>query len=157
MRFNQSVINVCTERRQRNTTVFIAFRTCHLSAVQTTRNFHFNTFCIHAHCRSNCHFDGTTVRDTTLYLTRNTCAYQLGFQLRTLDFKNVHLNFFACDFFKLFFKLVNFLTTLTNDDTRTGGGNGNGNQLKRTLNDYARNACLSKTGVNIAADFIILG
>ncbi len=52
----------------------------------------------------------------------------IKYGFRGPNFATVSAYFFACDFFKLFFKLVNFLTTLTNDDTRTGGGNGNGNQ-----------------------------
>ena len=69
---------------------------------------------------------------------------------------NIDLDVFVVKFLEFFLQFVNILTTLTNDDAWTCGANCNGDKLKCTLNNYARDASLSEALVEILTDLHIL-
>src|SRR3712207_2507264 len=129
---------------QWGTTLFEHFLASHFSSIQTACNLDLNTFCTCAHRILNSHLDGTAIRNLAFHLASDVVTYDIGIKLRFLHFEDIDLNVFLIEFLQLFFQFVYVLTTFTNDDTRTGCANSNGNELQCTLNDNTRNASLSE-------------
>src|SRR6056297_2644113 len=102
------------------TSFFVLLSTCHFSTTKTTGTFNFNTLGTHSHCRRQSSFHCSSKRYTSLKLLSNVLSYQASIQLRPLDFTNINLNFFTCDFLQLLTKKLNLLTAFT--DNYTGSG-----------------------------------
>ena len=141
---------------QRRTAFLVFFSTCHFSAVQTTRDAHFNAFSTCTDGRLDRHFDGTTVIDTRFQLLGNGFCYDIGVQFWLTDFRNVDLNVFVGQFLELFADTVYLLTTLADNDTGTGSMDGYSDALERTLNYDARDTSLIDTCIEVIADSFIL-
>ena len=109
-----------------------------------------------AHGVSHSHLDSTAVSNLTLYLASDVVGYDVCIELRLLNFENINLNLLVVEFLQLFLELVDILTTLTNDQTRTGCADGDGNQLQCALDDNLRDAGLSQALVQILTDFLVL-
>ena len=130
-----TVINISTESVQWSTSFLIHFRTSHFSAVQTTRNQHFNTFSTCFHSVGNSHLDSAAICDFTFNLTSDVISNDNSVKFWFLNFEDINLNILIGDLLQLFFQLVNFLTTFTNDNTRTSCANGNSNQFQSTFDN----------------------
>src|SRR5690606_14451086 len=113
--FAYVIIDICSEGRQWDSSVFERFASCHLSSVQTSGDHYFYTFGTHSHSRSDSHFHSSSVGDTVLDLLCNTVCNQNGIKLRSFDFEDIDLNVLTCKFFQFFLQFVNCLTAFTDD------------------------------------------
>src|SRR5690606_40460878 len=93
--------------------------------------------------------------DTCFKLFRNTFGYQMGFQFRTFDLENVDLNVFLGQLLQLFLNLVDFLSTFTDNDTRTRRMYSHRNPLQRTLDHDLRYASFSDTHRKVFPDLFV--
>ena len=84
-------------------------------------------------------------------LTDDVCI-----KLRLLHLEDVDLDVLLEEVLELLFQFVDISATFTNDDTRTGSANSDGNQLQSTLDDDARNAGFLQTLVKVLTDLFIL-
>ena len=151
-----AVIDVCTEGVQRCATFLQHLATCDFSAVESTGNQYLDTLGTCTHRVLNSHLDSTTVSNLTFYLASDVISYDGCVEFRTLHLKDINLNLLIIELLQLFLQLVNVLTTFTDDDTRTGCADSNGNQLECTLDDNLRYARLCKTLVQVLTDLLIL-
>ncbi len=141
---------------KRSSTFLIHFRTSNFSTVKTTCNQHLNAFCTSTHCISNGHLDSTTICNLTFNLASDIVGNNYSIKFRTLNLKDINLHILIGDLLQLFFQLINFLTTLANDYTRTSRANSNRNKFQRTLNNNARYTCLREASIQILTNFAIL-
>jgi hypothetical protein len=127
--FRQSIIDVSAQRVQRRTTFFVLLGTGNFSTAETATALNLDAFGTNTHSSLNRHFHGATEGDTSGQLLSDALAYQLGIQLRTLDFEDVDLNVFAGDLLQLVLNLVNFLAAFANYHTRTSRVDSDGDAL----------------------------
>ncbi len=151
-----SVINVSTESVQRSTTFFKMLATSNLSTTNTTANRNLDAFGTGTHGCSNGVLNSTTVLNTTLNLFGDILSNKNSIHLRMFYFTDVDLNILARQFLKLFTQFVDLRTGTTNNQTRTGCIDRNSEHLKRALNVNLRNTSLSKTGIEVLANLIVL-
>ena len=140
---------------QRSASFLIHLTSCNFCTVQTPRNLDFNTFCTSTHCVLNSHLDGAAVCNLTFHLASDVITNNVSIQFWFLYFKDIYLNVLVIEFFEFLFQFVYVLTTFTNDDTRTGCTNSDGNEFECPLNDNPRNTCLGKSFVQVLADFLV--
>ncbi|MPM22787.1 hypothetical protein SDC9_69245 [bioreactor metagenome] len=147
-----SIVNISTECMQRGTTLFVKLPSCHLGSAQTTTDKYLDTLSTHSHGRCHCHFYGTTVGNTTLYLTGDIVCNNICVNLRPLNFENVDLNLFVGDFLQLLLQFVYLLTTFADYNTGAGSVDCYSDELKCSLNHYFGQAGFGQTCIEVFAD-----
>ena len=108
------------------------------------------------HCIADGHLDGATISDFTLHLASDALCNDCSIEVGLLHFEDINLNVLVGDFLEFFLELVNFLTTLTDDNTGARGADCDGDELRGTFDDDACHAGLGQTSVEVFADFAIL-
>ena len=122
---------------ERCTTFLEHFLAGHFGTVQTSSNLDLHTLSASAHSVLDSHLNGTTVSDLALYLAGDIVAHDVGVELRLLNLEDVNLDVLLVELLELFLELVNILSTLTNDDTRTCCADCDGDELESTLDNDA--------------------
>ena len=140
---------------KRGTAFFVHLFACHFSTIQTTGNLNLDTFSTHTHGRSDSLLNGTTISNLTFELTSNLRTYDDCIQLRTLHLVDVDLNILLDDFLKFLFQFVNFLSTLTDNETGASSADSNSYKFKSTFNNDTGDTSVGKTGIQILSDFAI--
>src|SRR5262249_10208658 len=141
---------------QGNAALLHFFGTCDFSTTEAATYFHLDTFCTHAQCGSNRHFNGTFIVDTAFDLFGDSFSYDSGVDLGTTDLQDVDLYVFLTgQLFQLFLDAIHFVTAFTYDDTRFGGMNGNDKLTQGTLDHYAGDTTLVDTCVEVSSDLVI--
>ncbi len=141
---------------QRDTSLLVGFATGHFGAAHTAGYLNLDTLGPHAHGRCDGGLHGTTVRYAAFELTGDVVGNDHRIHFRTLHLEDVDLHLLAGEFLELLFQFVDLLAALADDDTRTCGGDGYGDELQRPFYDNLRDTCLGQTGVQVLADFSIL-
>jgi hypothetical protein len=142
---------------QRCASLFDLFCTGNFSTAETASYFNLYTFCAHAQCGCDGHFDSTFVVDTVFDLASNSIANDHCIEFGTANLKNIDLHiFFASQFLQFFFYTVNFAASLTYDNAGLGSMNGNDQLIQRSLDDNLRNTTFVDTRIQVGPDFIIL-
>ena len=132
------------------------FTTCDFSSIQASRNLNLNTFSTGTHRVGDSLLDGAAISDLALNLASDIGSNDRSVKLRTLNLEDVDLNLLVEELLQLILQVVNILSTLTNDDTRTSRADSYGNQLQCALDDNLLNAGLGQTLVEVLADLLIL-
>ena len=141
---------------QGSTSFLVHLAACDFCAVQTTADLHLDTLCTGTHRVLNSHLDGTAVSNLTLHLASDVISHDSSVELGFLDFKDIDLNILLIELLQLFLQFVDILSTFTNDNTRTGSADCNGDEFQRALDDNLRNAGLCQALVQILTDLHVL-
>ena len=155
-RLGQAVVHVGAEGVQRYATLLDGLGTGHLGAAHTTCDLHLDTLGTHAHGRGYGHLHGAAERYAALQLAGDVLTDDDGVYFGTLHLEDVDLNLLAGELLQLLLQFVDLLAALADDDTRTGGSDGNGNEFERTLDDNLRNTCLGKTDIQVLTNLSVL-
>ena len=155
-RLGETVVHIGAEGVQRNTPLLDRFAAGHLGAADTTRHLYLDALGAHAHRRSDGRLHGAAERYAALELAGDVLTHDHGVHLGTLHLEDVDLDLLAGELLQLLLQLVDLLTALADDDTRTGRRNGDGDQFERALDDNLGNASFGQTDIQILADFGVL-
>jgi hypothetical protein len=93
--FRKTIINICTERVQGDTTFFGPFSTGNFGTAQTASNHHLDTFGTSAHRTLNRLFHGPTESSPLFKLLGNGISNELRFHIHSGDFNDVQLDILA--------------------------------------------------------------
>ena len=152
----QGVVDIGTESMERRTAFLEHLAAGHFSTTDAAGDLNLDTLGAHAHGRSDGHLDGAAIRHAAFELTGDVVGHDVGIHFRTLHLEDVDLDILVADVLELFFQLVNFLAAFADDDTRTGGVDGDGDELERALDDDLRQGSFRQAGVQVFADLGIL-
>ena len=122
---------------ERSTSFLKHFLTCHFGTIQAASYLNLDTFSSCTHSAGNSHLDSASVSNLTLYLASDVCSNNSCIEFWFLNLKYIDLNLLFIEFLQLFFQFVNILSTFTNDNTRTGCTDSDGDEFQCTLNDDA--------------------
>ena len=122
---------------QRSTTLLEHLLTSDLSTVQTAGDLNLDTLGTSTHRVLDSHLDGTAISHEVLDLAGDVLTDDRGIELRTLNLEDVDLDILLVELLQLLLQFVDILTTLTDDDTRTGCANSDGDEFESTLDDDA--------------------
>ena len=137
-----------------STTFLVFFRTSDLGACQTPPDTNFNSFCTRTHGCLNSGLDCTAIISTAFKLLGDLVTHNGSVQFRLTDFKDIDLDIFTGEHFKLIFDHIHLSSTLTDNNTGTASMNGNSHPFHGTFNNHAAYAILNRL-VTIAR--IIIG
>lgn len=150
------IVDVGTEGVQRSTTLFEVLATSDFSAANTTANGDLDAFGAGTHGRGDSVLDGATVLDTAFDLLGDVLGDEDGVHLGALHLADVDLDILAGEFLEFLTKFVNFGTGTTDDETRTGGIDGDGEEFEGTLDVNLRDAGLGEADVEVFTDLVVL-
>ena len=100
----------------------VELASCHFGAAEATADKNLDALCTYAHCRSNCHLNGSSVRNTSLNLTSDVVSNDIGINLRAFNLKDIDLYLFVQTFFNSSFNLSTSTTAFSDNNARTCGG-----------------------------------
>ncbi len=152
----QCVVDVGTDGVERRTSFLEHLAASHFGAADAAGDLDLDALGAHAHRRSDGHLDGTTIRHTAFELAGDVVGHDVGVNLGTLHLEDVDLDVLVADLLELFLQFVDLLAAFADDDTRTGGVDGDGDEFERTLDDDLRQGSFRQTGVQILADLGVL-
>jgi hypothetical protein len=156
MSFGICVVDVSTQGVQRSTALFVVLATGDLSATDTTTDGDLDTLSAGTHSAHDSVLDGATILHAALNLLGNILGNQDGIQLGALHLGDVDLDVLASKFLQFFLQLVNLGTSLADNQTWTGGIDGDGEEFKGSLDVDFRDAGLSETDIEVLTDFVVL-
>ena len=150
------IVDVGTEGVQRGTTLFEVLATCDFSTADTAGDGDLDTLGTGTHRGSDGVLDGATILDTAFNLFGNVLSNEDGIHLGAFHLADVDLHILASELLELLAEFVDLRTGTSDNQTRTGGVDGHGEQLERTLDVNLRDASLGETGVEILTDLVVL-
>ena len=107
VRDTKAVIDIGTERLQRNGTLLIMLGTRDFRTVETTADLNLNALSACVHSLAHRLFHSTTEERALFELCRNTLGKQLRVEVGVLDFYDIDIYLFAArQLFEVLFKLV---------------------------------------------------
>src|SRR3954454_2750573 len=156
VRFGLGVIDVATERVQRNAALTVPFGPRDFRAAETPRARATNALPAKTerglprtlHCAAE--------RDTALELVGNTLSYELGVDLRLANLDDVQADVGARHLLKLALQLFDVRALLADDHARTRRIDGDAADLGRTLDHYFRDRGLRQLLDDVAANLQVL-
>ena len=131
----------------------VLFCSCHIGTVQTTAHLTLIPSAPALMSRLDRHFDGSSVVDPALNLFGDGFTYDGSIQLRLTDFYDIDLYIFIGKFFQLFLDLINFLTTFSNDDTRTRSIDGYRYSFQCPFDHNLGNTAFRYPGIQVVTNF----
>src|SRR5690606_29206038 len=118
----EAVVDVGTQRVQRDPAVAVVLGTGHLGAAETTAALHADALDLRRpHRRLDRLAHGTAERDTVGQLLGDALRDELGVGLGVLDLEDVQLHLLAGQLLQRTTDAVGLGTTTSDDDARTGG------------------------------------
>ena len=130
--------------------------TGNFGTADTTTDRHLDTFGTGAHSSGDGVLDGTAILNTAFNLFGDILGNQHGVHFGVLHLADVHLNILAGEFLQLFAEFVNFRTGTSDNQTRTGGIDCDGEHLERALDVNLRDAGFCQTGIEVLTDLVVL-
>ena len=156
MCFCVGVVNISTEGVQGGTTFLEVLTASDFSATNTSRDGDLDALGTSPHSGGDSVFDSTAVLDATLDLLGNILSDEYSIQLRALHFTDVNLDILAGQLLKFFTEFIHLGASTTNNKTRTGGTNRDGEKFEGSLNIDFRDTGLGQASVEVLANLIIL-
>ncbi len=150
------IVDVGTEGVQRSAAFFEVLAAGDFGTTDTTGDGNLDTLGTRTHGGGDGVLDGTTILDAAFDLFGDVLSHEDGVHLGAFHLADVDLYILAGEFLKLFTQFVNLGTSTSDNKTRTGGVDGDGEQLEGTLDVNLRDASLGETGVEILTDFVVL-
>ena len=150
-----AVVDVSTESVQGSTAFLEHLAAGDFSTVETACNLNLHTLSTGTHGVGDSLLDGSAVGNLAFNLASHVVGHDGSIQLRLLHLVDVDLDFLIIEFLQLFLELVDILSALANDDSRTGCADSDGHELQGALNDNLRNAGLFQALVEILTDFLV--
>ena len=129
----------------------------HFGATDAAADLDLDALGTYAHRSGDSHLDGAAIGHAAFDLTGDGVCHDIGIGLRTLYLVDVDLDILLGHLLQLFFELIDLLTALADDNTRTGCLNGHGDELQGALDHNLGKAGLGQTIGQILTDFEILG
>ena len=115
---------------QRSTAFLEHLTAGHFSSTYAAADLDLDAFGTYPHRGSDGHLDGPAVGDAALYLAGDAVSHDRSVDLRPLDLEDVDLNIFLGNLLEFFLEFVDFLSTLTDDESGPCGVDGHGYELK---------------------------
>lgn len=150
------IVDVSAERVERCTTLFEVLAARNLSTTDTSGDGDLDTLGTGTHGGGDGVLDGATILDAAFNLLGDILGHEDGVHLGALHLADVNLNILTGELLELLAEFVNLRTGTTDNQTRTSGVDGDGEQLQGTLNVNLGDASLGKTGVEILTDLVVL-
>ena len=150
------IVDVGAERVKRSTTLFEVLAAGNLGATDTASDGDFDTLGTGTQGGGDGILDGTTILDTAFNLLGDVLSYEDSIHLGAFHLADVNLDILSGKFLELLAQFVDLGTGTSDDETRTGGVDGDGEQLQGTLNVNFGDTSLGKTGVEILTDLVVL-
>ena len=150
------IVDVGAERVERSTTLFEVLAAGNFSTADAAGDGDLDTLGTGTHGGGDGVLDGATILDATFNLLGNVLGHEDGVHLGALHLADVDLNILAGELLELFAEFVDLGTCTTDNQTRTSGVDGDGEQLQGTLDVNLGDASLGKTGVEILTDLVVL-
>src|SRR5277367_3806326 len=132
-RFGKAVVNIRTQRVQRQTALQIPLGTRNFVAVQTARNANLDSLAAEAQRRINRLAHRAAEADALLELQRDVLCHQLRIELRLVDFENVDKDIAVGALLQLNLELLNLGALAADDDARARGADDDPQLVARTL------------------------
>src|SRR6185436_15716520 len=102
-------------------------------------------------------FHGAAERYTAFQLQSDIFGDQLRIEFGRLDLENIDVDFFAGQLAQFFLELVDFSPFATNDNTWTGGQNGDTATGRGAFDQDARDRCGFKFFLENVSNLVVLG
>src|SRR5690606_26311003 len=149
----QAVVDVRTQRVQRNATLTVELRAGHLGAAEATRALHADALDVRlTHGRLDGLAHRTTERDTVRELLGDALRHELRLGLRVLDLEDVQLYLLAGQLLESGADAIGFGAAAADDDARTCGVDSPPNAVAGALDLALRDACTLEAGGQELAD-----
>lgn len=156
MSLGVGIIDIGTERMERSATLFKVLAAGNLGAANTAGDGDLDTLGTGTHGGGDGVLDGAAILDAAFNLLGDVLGHEDGVHLGALHLADVNLHILAGKLLELFAEFVNLRAGTTDDETRTGGVDGDGEQLQGTLNVNLGDASLGKAGVEILTNLVVL-
>jgi len=150
------VVNICPEGMQRSTPLFEVLAACNFCTANATRDRDLDALGASTHGGGNSILDSTAILNTTLNLLGDVLCHKHSIHLRTLHFADVNLDILAGQFLELLTEFVDLGACTTNNQTRTGSINRDGEEFEGSLNIDFRDTGFRQASVEVLANLIIL-
>jgi hypothetical protein len=150
------IVDVGTESVQGSATLFEVLATCDFSTADTAGDGDLDTLGTGTHGGGDGVLDGTTILDAAFNLFGDVLSNEDGVHLGALHLADVDLDILAGELLEFLAQFVDLGASTTDDETRTGGVDGDGEQFEGTLNINLGDASLGETGVEILTNLVVL-
>src|SRR5207249_1091677 len=102
------------------------------------------------------HFHRTAERHPSFELAGNIFGEEVSVEFRALDFMDEDFHFLVRNLLELLFQLCDFLAASADDDSGTGGMNGDNGPFRRTVDEDPRDSGFLQPVLNILPDLEVL-
>src|SRR6185437_1070641 len=140
LRLGKAVVDVRTQRVQRQATLQVPLRARNFIAVQAARDTDLDALAAKAQRRIHRLAHRAAERDALFQLQRDVLSNQLSIELRLVDLENVNEDFPIGPLLNVGLQLVDLRALAADDDTRTRGADNQPQLVARTLDLNRRDA-----------------